>query len=628
MISSFSKTGIAFILGITLSFVKFWLFFSISALFILMTLILLKKRGEFWSWILLIFAFFTGFSYSSLHNRKLDEAQKIHKRHYKSSVHEVISVKTGKAYTHLVTAMELQKSSSAIRIQLSCKSGSMSFRPGDLLEIEDLNIKRVNKSKFPWRFDFNTLLFQKGIYFSAWVQKEQIEYVGHRRSFKSTLAKIRSSVHDKLAKITNNSGEIMAICLGDKTELDPSSKNLFIESGVAHIMAVSGLHIGIVYLIILSMLKLLRLEKKISGILSSIFLVWLFILLTGAPVSAIRAGLMISIYSIFLMLGRKNEKLHLLLFTALIILLINPRELLNIGFQLSFLALIGILYFAEYFTERMHSKNTILNYFSGIIAVSLAVQITTLPISLYYFHAFPLHFLLTNLIAIPFAFLVLILFLIAMLFWMIPVVNELVLSSLDQLIHWTKGLFTFFHQFEFLFLKGLYLFESTLIVYYAGLLVFFGVWKTNHSIKQRSMVLLGICFIVQTFHFHKENSTTEFFVYDDKGICFLVKNGNESLLMCENEKVKTHFFHPFISNHLDVINLKGEEIIRWENLIWALNPSTKILEKYQLDYIVYSDLKKAEENPIPENSKVLVLPKVNRYSKRSEFIEIKDFIQL
>ncbi len=197
---------------------------------------------------------------------------------------------------------------------------------------------------------------------------------------------------------------LSALLLGDKKHLNDSMKRQFSTIGVSHVLALSGLHVGLIYSILIFILNLVlyRLKnKKIIILIIGVLSLWLFTLLTGASASVVRASLFFSLYALANLMGRKVKTFQILLSTAFIMLLFNPLWLFDIGFQLSFTAVLGIIFFTPLITSKISFKNKIIMWCVQLLAVSTAAQIGTLPLLLYYFGAFPVYFLLANFFVIP-----------------------------------------------------------------------------------------------------------------------------------------------------------------------------------------------------------------------------------
>ena len=196
---------------------------------------------------------------------------------------------------------------------------------------------------------------------------------------------------------------IAAMVLGDKSTLTPELRNRYAVTGASHVLALSGLHLGIIYLL-LTRLTLGRRRSWLSqGLI--VLAVWGYALLTGLPTSLVRAATMITLYSLFSLGGRRRASLNVLCFTAIVMLLADSNALFDIGFQLSFMAMLGILLFMplidSWLTARWRMEHRIAYWFISLMAMSVTAQMGTAPIVAYYFGRFSTWFLLTNLVVIP-----------------------------------------------------------------------------------------------------------------------------------------------------------------------------------------------------------------------------------
>lgn len=207
-------------------------------------------------------------------------------------------------------------------------------------------------------------------------------------------------------------GIIKALLIGDKSDLNYSIKQSFKNIGVAHTLALSGLHVGIIWAFIsllLSPLSLWNSGKKIRLFLTILILA-IYSFITGMSSSVVRASMMITILQINSVLGRKNNSFEALILAAFIIILIFPHSLKSAGFQLSFLAVLGIIIITPTINKISHKveqllKNKIakgmIHLLIQSISISIACQIFTLPIILLYFNYFPQHFIIANIAVIP-----------------------------------------------------------------------------------------------------------------------------------------------------------------------------------------------------------------------------------
>jgi competence protein ComEC len=205
--------------------------------------------------------------------------------------------------------------------------------------------------------------------------------------------------------------------LGYREELDKGVQQSFSASGAMHVLAVSGLHTGIVWGIIMWILTLgglgkpLYEEKGKRWLLSSILLVllWIYAFVTGLSPSVMRSALMLSFWELTYLMGRHTSRWNPILAAAVIILLINPLALWSVSFQLSFAAVMGIMVIASWMQQHTRLRSKWSKYIGGLLMVSVGAQLATMPLTLYYFGQTSNYFALTNLIVIPMAFVILLL---------------------------------------------------------------------------------------------------------------------------------------------------------------------------------------------------------------------------
>lgn len=229
------------------------------------------------------------------------------------------------------------------------------------------------------------------------------------RNYESMLEEKARNISEKTSEIISekldktSSSLCLALCLANKSELNKKIKKDFSRAGASHILAVSGMHVGIIFTAISTLFGLIsksRIYLNISNIVALIFL-WFYAFLCELQPSIIRACTMFTIPIIGKILNRDSSSLNSLLFTAFCMLIYDHTYLYNIGFQLSFLAVAGILLFQEKIFNIFQLQNKILIWIWNLTSVSIAAQITTLPLTIYYFHELPILSLFSNLFVIP-----------------------------------------------------------------------------------------------------------------------------------------------------------------------------------------------------------------------------------
>lgn len=211
---------------------------------------------------------------------------------------------------------------------------------------------------------------------------------------------------------------VAAMSLGDKSALTRDLKDTYSVSGASHVLALSGLHLGIIYML-LSVLLPRRRWPALSQLLIILF-IWAFVFLVGMSVSVVRSAIMLTVYGLLSIGNRDKMSINALAFTAIVMLMWNPAWLFDVGFQMSFLAVFAILLFVPLFDDVFSAEYLMAHRWIkriwGLVVVSCSAQLGVAPLITFYFGRFSTYFLLTNFIVIPAAMAILWLSLVVLLF--------------------------------------------------------------------------------------------------------------------------------------------------------------------------------------------------------------------
>ena len=266
---------------------------------------------------------------------------------------------------------------------------------GELTNIKD-------NRDLPDEFDLINFLNNQGIYTSAFVDPENIYVIGNNDSFINDLNQLRNHITSIITSLplSENCIEFLNTTItGDTSMLSEDQRLKYSTSGLAHILALSGLHVGIISIVIaitLFPLDTLRLRKLRYCI--SIIVLWIYAIMTGLSPSVTRAVIMATIFLLSNILHRNHSPINSLCAAAILILTFSPLSIHDIGFQLSFVAVLSILLFARKLNP-INERRRILYNFVGIATVSLSAMIGTGIIAAFYFHNFPIYFLISNIVA-------------------------------------------------------------------------------------------------------------------------------------------------------------------------------------------------------------------------------------
>jgi competence protein ComEC len=297
-------------------------------------------------------------------------------------------------------------------LQPSAEAEALQY--GDLLFVHT-QLSRILPPCNPDAFDNQLYMRRRGIYYTGFVREEAWERFGSAPA--NPLKSVAQKARNRLTAIyitagmSGNELEILkAILLGDDDTLDPELKVSYASAGVSHILCVSGMHVGVIFMIINFLLKPLELFRT-SRIIKTFFVmlvIWLYAHITGLAPSVTRSATMFTFVAVGQSLQRHTNVFHSLFASLFILLVLNPLLLFEVGFQLSYLAVAGIVLFQPKLSALYSCRTRVGKYFWELLTVSIAAQLGTSPISIYYFAQFPNYFMLSNVSVIALSFLVIV----------------------------------------------------------------------------------------------------------------------------------------------------------------------------------------------------------------------------
>ena len=316
-------------------------------------------------------------------------------------------------------------------------------RPGDHIYI-NARVGEVHTAGNPGAFDYARFLRRQGISGRAYVagNRWKVRAMADAEvSLRLRMARYRQSLSAQYFSHlgTEEAAIAAAMSLGDKRSLDAAQRQSFSATGVSHVLALSGLHLGILFSLY-SLLFVNRLPSRRGRVFASLVgvaLLWGFALLVSFPLSLVRATVMFTLWQLSVVLYGERSSLNNLALAALLILLFSPASLFDIGFQLSFTSVFFILLLTPHIPRpRWLRRSRLLPLVYGWLTVSIVAQIGTGPLVAYYFHTIPLVGLLGNLLAIPLAYVILGL---ALVFFLIPGFQGLTATLLGWCIRFLTG---------------------------------------------------------------------------------------------------------------------------------------------------------------------------------------------
>ncbi|HCE56229.1 MAG TPA: hypothetical protein DER09_00175 [Prolixibacteraceae bacterium] len=323
-----------------------------------------------------------------------------------SPVEKPNSFKSTVVVNNVILQDSAVKTNEKVIIYFEKSENAIKLKPGDEIFF-NRSPNRVTPKLNPYDFDYQKYLARHKIYRQIYLATENWQQTGNSRF---SLICEAEKLRDKLINVYRNQPidsvefEILsALTLGYSRELDPETRRVFSSSGAMHVLSVSGLHVAIIFAVINFLFGFLKRNKHGRFVFTTtiIIILWFYAFITGLSPSVLRATAMFSVYIIGENIHRKASIYNSLALTAFFLLLINPNSLFDIGFQLSYSALFGIVVIEPKLREYLNVKNRVLRYFVSLITVSVAAQIATFPLTSFYFSQFPTYFWLTNIFIIP-----------------------------------------------------------------------------------------------------------------------------------------------------------------------------------------------------------------------------------
>lgn len=355
----------------------------------------------------------------------------------------------------------------------------------------------VRESGNPYSFNYKQYLYRKGIQLQVYVRNGEwvtVSQAVSTFSLENSATKLRNVFLSLLNK-SGLQGEDLAVAsailLGYDELLNDELRASYAAAGALHVLCVSGMHVGVIYLIAAFLLAPLKKRKHLK-LLYAIFLlltVWFYALLTGLSPSVTRAATMFSFVAFGDAIGRKSTLWNSLFCAAFVMLLYQPFYLYNIGFQLSFAAVIAIVGLQPPIKNLVKSRYKSINYLCGLIALSLAAQLGTGFIAIYYFHQFPTYFLVTNLFVVFLSSVVIYVGMLLFVVSFIPVLSLLVGKILHFTLFLLNGGVRLVESLPGSTVEGLYLSTFSLFVVLA--LILFGTlfWQQRRPV----FLILSLC---------------------------------------------------------------------------------------------------------------------------------------
>ncbi len=484
-------------------------------------------------------------------------------------------------YIAKVTGVSNEKVSGKILLLIPKDSNSIPLKVDELLLVKT-NLRDIPKPKNPFQFDYASHMRQKGIYHQLQLKKEDIFLIKYgKTTIRGVSAKVRDAINRNLKEhgLEGNSlGLINALLLGQRQELSQEVYSDFAAAGAVHILAVSGLHVGILMLLLRVLFKPLeRLQRgNTIKIVAIVLCLWAFACITGLSPSVLRAVTMFSFLAYALESNRETSTVNTLLASAFLLLLLEPNLIFQVGFQMSYLAVFAIVWIQPKLAKLYSPKTYIDKLLWGILTVTMAAQLGVGPLSIYYFNYFPGLFFITNLVVLPFLGILLgggiFIILLASLNLLPDFLTETyatLLESLVQFIGWVAKQDTYYFE-------DLTLTKGQLLLFYV-LIIAIVVCYHKLTFHRLAFLLLSVLCLQGIYIFEKvQTNYNELVIFHKSRNTILgLKNGNELKILTSLDTSKV-YKEKFLINYKMKAKIRSLETDSIKN-IFSFNSNTVVV---------------------------------------------------
>ena len=419
---------------------------------------------------------------------------------------------------------------------------SLGLRYGDVIVFFEPP-RPVEPPKNPDQFDYRRYLSRKGVLRQVYLKDNAWTPTGHNRA--NTVYAFSYRLRDFLLATMRNLGMggdeysvAAAILLGYDDTMPQELRQKYVAAGSMHILCVSGMHVGVIFMVFSYMLAFLDKRKRWRKLLKQsllLMLIWLYALLAGLAPSILRATIMLTFVILADITDRYGIMLNSLAASAFLLLCIDPSNLFNVGFQLSYAAVIGIVELQKPIYRLFYTRFKLLDKIWELTSVTLAAQVATAPLSIYYFHQFPSYFWLSNLFMGPVSTVVIIGGMVMLLVFFIPYINIAIAGLVKWMVFVMNYIVAWVESLPMSIVKGLYVNDLEFVCLLLSFLLLMLI--VEHRRKRMVYAMLAMMLVFSTSQLVRglyQREQMGFTVYSvNKGTAVDFVCGTEHVLLCD-----------------------------------------------------------------------------------------------
>ncbi len=435
---------------------------------------------------------------------------------------------------------------------------------GDQLLIRS-KYKETEPPYNPGEFNYKRFLAAKQVYHQSFINIKETRKIAEDKGNPLTAKALefREAQVEKFKKyipFKNSQSVASTLILGYRAELDQQIVDAYQKTGTLHILSVSGMHVAIVVIMLNFLFKPLKKYRygKIFKLLAMLSLIWFYSVITGLAPSILRAALMLSFMLLAKYLSTKSNIYNVIAISAFIILLADPFSLVDVGFQLSFLAVLGLVYFHPKIYNLYRPNHKVLDLAWQCASVSIAAQTATTPISLFYFHQFPIYFIISNLfMALP-AAIIMYAGIGFLLFSFCPWLMETLGYALNYIIDFINIGLLYIEHFPYATISNVWFSKTEMFLLYATLFAIMFNRSKHKKILWAGIFLLSFSGLRSFYSIsHIKQHQTAFFALRKNTAVAYIKGRNALLITDLDSTEYTYRFSvkPFLDS-CRVVNVK------------------------------------------------------------------------
>lgn len=452
------------------------------------------------------------------------------------------------------------------------------LQKGDVLLIST-RLSQPKDNGNPDSFDYARYLHRRGIGGSSYVREGRWKVLGHKEdaSFANTALKCREQIlrfYHSFGWHKDTESVVSALTVGYQDDLSEDIKETYSVTGASHVLSLSGLHIGFLYALLILLLKRLGNSRAMSLLRGTIIILvlWAFAFFTGLSPSVIRSVIMFSLFALAKAMRRETYSLNTLSAAAFFMILVSSEWLFDVSFQLSFCAVASLLFFEPYIERTIHPTTKVGKKIWQLTSVSVAAQLGTVPLILYYFSRFSVYFILSGFIVIPLSSLIMYFSIILIISSPIGILQSVFSAIVEGLTLIMNKTLAWIEKFPYAAIDGIWIYATEAMIFYVLLALILGSLNT-HRAKYAIASLIGVVLLIGIHSFYRQKDlprdSIAFYNVRSCPAVHCISSDQKSWIICADDQANVEAMRKQMSRHWNHLRLDAPQVVK-TNIV---NPS-------------------------------------------------------